>query len=69
MARSPKNKKSRPRGRIVVSVARAAEMLSISERTVWRLISSGQLETVRLGRATRITYRSIAALIEKGGAA
>jgi len=53
----------------LVTVPRAAEILSISSRSAWRLLATRQLEAVRIGGATRVTVASIEALIQRGGAA
>jgi excisionase family DNA binding protein len=37
-------------------------------RTVWRLISAGEVNAVRVGRAVRVTRASIQAFIDRGGA-
>ena len=52
----------------LLTVPDAAQMLSISERSTWRLVSTGELSSVKLGRSTRITVESIDRLIERGGA-
>jgi excisionase family DNA binding protein len=56
----------RPR---LVTVPLAAELLAVSPRLVWRLIASGDLDVVRLGRATRVKVESIDQLIARGGVA
>ena len=53
----------------LVTVPRAAELLSISARAAWRLVSTGQLDIVKLGRSTRVKVESIDRLIDQGGAA
>lgn len=53
----------------LVTIRRAAELLAISERSAWRLASTGELTTVKLGRSTRVKVESIDRLIERGGAA
>lgn len=55
--------------RKLVTIPDAARMLSISERSAWRLVSTGELSSVKLGRSTRITVESIERLIDRGGAA
>ena len=35
---------------MAISATTAANLLGISERTVWRLIKSGEIETVKLGQ-------------------
>lgn len=44
-------------------------ILSISDSTYWRLIRSGTLDVVRLGRCTRVKRSSIEALMNKPAAA
>lgn len=53
----------------LVTVPHAAQMLSISERSAWRLVSTGELSSIKLGRSTRVKVESIDRLIERGGAA
>jgi excisionase family DNA binding protein len=53
----------------LVRVSRAAEMLAVSSRTVWRMIASGELRTVRIGRSVRVLRDSIEELCGRGGAA
>ena len=58
----------RTRRPLVVTVKEAADLLAISERTAWRLVSTGELKSVRIGRARRIRVESIETLIAQGGA-
>ncbi|MCC7388145.1 MAG: helix-turn-helix domain-containing protein [Phycisphaerales bacterium] len=53
----------------LVTVSRTAELLAISERSAWRLISTGELRAIKLGRSTRVMVESIDRLVERGGAA
>jgi excisionase family DNA binding protein len=39
--------------RLLVTVAEAAKMLTLSRRTLWRLTKDGKLPAVRYGRAVR----------------
>lgn len=52
---------------IATSVNGAAKALSIGRTTVYELINSGRLETVKLGRRTLIKTASIRALINPEG--
>lgn len=52
---------------IATSVNGAAKALSIGRTTVYELINSGKLETVKLGRRTLIKTASIRALINPEG--
>lgn len=47
----------------LLSVADAAEALAVSERTVRRMIASGEISIVRLGRSVRIRQLDLDALI------
>ena len=51
------------------TVEQVADALQSSTRTVRRLISSGELSTVRIGRLVRIRPEAFAALLDqrKGG--
>jgi excisionase family DNA binding protein len=51
------------------TVKEAAAALGVSVRTIWRLVSTAQLEVVRIGRrCVRIPAASVDALIQRGGA-
>lgn len=53
---------------LTATVKQAGEILNVSRRTVYRLIGLGHLKVVHIGRAVRIPFASIEALIAKGGA-
>lgn len=53
----------------LVTVNRTAQILGISPRSTWRLVSTGALQTVKIGRSTRVKVESIDRLIDRGGAA
>lgn len=38
-----------------MSVAKVAERLAVSPKTIYRLVSNGELNCVRVGRAVRVT--------------
>lgn len=57
------------KGSRLLNIGEAAQELNCSRRTIWRLAGRGELRIVRLGRAVRIDAASIAALIQRGGAA
>ena len=44
---------------LLVSRTRAAQLLSVSERTIDRLCDAGQLQRVKVGRAARVLAASI----------
>ncbi len=49
----------------VFSIREAAKFLSISERTAWALISSGELASVQVSRGRRgVTLRDLEAFVE-----
>ena len=43
----------------------AARMIGIGRTKLYELISSGELETVKIGKATRITTASLPRLVER----
>jgi excisionase family DNA binding protein len=43
----------------LLKVPQVAKMLSLSEVTVWRLIGSGVLESLKLGRSRRIAPEAV----------
>jgi excisionase family DNA binding protein len=50
----------------MIDVTQVATILDISTRTVWRLVSSGELpQTIRFGRNVRWRVSDIEAWIEK----
>ncbi|MCL4671367.1 MAG: helix-turn-helix domain-containing protein [Sphingomonadaceae bacterium] len=50
---------------ICVKVNDAARMIGVGRTKLYELISSGQLETVKIGKATRITTASLHALVNR----
>jgi excisionase family DNA binding protein len=55
-----------PRGRperILVTIQEAAEMLSISDRSIYNLVGSGELRIVKLGRAARVAVADVHAIV------
>ena len=51
--------------KITVRVPEAARMLGISRSRIYELITSGDIETLKLGRATLVPIASLHALIER----
>jgi excisionase family DNA binding protein len=47
-----------------LTVQEVAAQLRVSERTVRRLISRGQLQVVRIGRSVRITPAAVGSMLE-----
>lgn len=48
-----------------VRVAEASRMIGIGRTKIYELIQAGDLETVKIGRATLVTMRSLRRLIER----
>ena len=48
-----------------VRVAEASRMIGIGQTKIYELIQAGDLETVKIGRATLVTMRSLRRLIER----
>jgi excisionase family DNA binding protein len=52
---------------LVLSAEQLAELLDISERTLWRLLSSGKLlQPVRFGGNTRWRYAEVMKWLDEG---
>lgn len=49
------------------TIAETAIALGVSERTIWRQVGLGNLEVVKLGRATRVLVASVDRLVKAGG--
>jgi len=47
-----------------LTVAEVAEMMRVSNMTVYRMVESGKLPAVRFGRSYRIPESALAAVIE-----
>lgn len=54
---------------LAVRVPVAMQMIGVGRTTLYRLIASGDLRTVKLGRATLITMSSLRRLVEGATAA
>lgn len=52
----------------LLKITEAADELSISVRSAWRLVTRGDLQKVQVGRAVRVTRESIDRFIANGGA-
>ena len=55
----------KPAAPICVRVNDAARMIGVGRTKLYELISSGELETVKIGKATRITTASLHKLVER----
>lgn len=49
----------------IMTPAQVAERLQITERTVYKYLSNGELEAVKIGRVWRITEEQLQAFIRK----
>lgn len=52
-------------GRLLHTIVDAAALLSVNPRTLERLISEGEVETVKLKRRRLVPHESLLAYIEK----
>lgn len=50
--------------RLAYTVQEAAAMLSLSRSLVYELINAGKIETIKIGRARRITSRQLEAYLQ-----
>lgn len=55
----------RPVEPICVRVNDAALMIGVGRTKLYELISSGELETIKIGKATRVTTASLHKLVER----
>tara|TARA_B100001057_G_C22459220_1_gene798184 strand:+ start:444 stop:638 length:195 start_codon:yes stop_codon:yes gene_type:complete len=55
----------RPVEPICVRVNDAARMIGVGRTKLYELISSGELETIKIGKATRVTTASLHKLVER----
>lgn len=53
--------------KLLLRVSEAAERCSIGRSTAYELLASGQLPSVRVGRAVRVPVRALEAWIEEQG--
>jgi excisionase family DNA binding protein len=53
---------------VLITVKEAAQRLSVSPRSVWKLVASGALPVVKVGaRSTRISTEELSNFIQRGG--
>jgi excisionase family DNA binding protein len=52
---------------ITVTVQDARRLLGLGNTSIWKLISAGKLQTVRIGKRRLILYESIEELIASAG--
>ena len=53
--------------KLALSPAEAAEALGVSRSTIYRMVSSGQLSVVKVGRRTLVAKSTLVALLQTGG--
>ena len=56
---------SLPTEPISVRIAMAVRLTGISRSTLYELIKSGEIETVKIGRSTLIPYRCLKRLVDR----
>jgi excisionase family DNA binding protein len=52
--------------KLLLKVPEAAEMLALSQKTLWQWVGARRIGVVRLGRAVRIPQTEIVRLVEEG---
>ncbi len=63
---TPSRRKSRGTpSRIAVSIPEAAEMLSLSINSVWRLLRVGELRRIRVGRRSLVAVNELQAFLKR----
>lgn len=48
------------------TVPQAARRMTISDKSTWRMVYSGRLEVVRIGRSVRVTEESVEDIVDEG---
>jgi excisionase family DNA binding protein len=51
-----------------LSYAQAGQMFGLSRVTLWKLVSAGEVEAARVGRAVRISWKSLTTYMERSAA-
>lgn len=51
-----------------ISYREAQRLVGLGRTTLWRLVSSGEVEAARVGRAVRINRTSLTAFMERSAA-
>ena len=55
-----------PSPRLAYRIDEAAELVGISRDTIYKLIATGKLKTVKIGRCRVVTAKVLNAVLEKG---
>jgi excisionase family DNA binding protein len=56
-------------GTVMIGVKKAASILGVSPRTVWRMIADEQIKVVRFRHCTRLALAEVMAMIHPTGKA
>ena len=48
-----------PSAKLLVSIPEAAQALSLGQTQVWKMVASGELRSVRIGRARRVLFSAL----------
>jgi excisionase family DNA binding protein len=62
------NEASRRSGSPFLTVAEVADMLRVSNMTVYRLVNAGAMKAVRIGKSYRITEAEVDRYLREGAA-
>lgn len=63
---NPARRKTRTaQPRVAVSIPEAAEMLSLSVNSVWRLLRTGDLHRLRVGRRSLVSVDELRAFLKR----
>ncbi|GAA2075614.1 helix-turn-helix domain-containing protein [Aeromicrobium halocynthiae] len=52
-------------GTTFLTVAEVAEQIRVSKMTVYRLVHSGEIEAIRVGRSFRVSEEAVRAYLER----
>ncbi len=50
----------------LLTIPQAADRMTVSKKTAWRMLYAGKLEVVRIGRCVRVTDTSVEYVIDEG---
>lgn len=54
------------RRKTLLTVPQAAQRMTISDKSTWRMVYARKLEVVRIGRSVRVTEESVDDIIDGG---
>jgi len=61
---SPKSEQTEDVEHIGVSVAKAAEMIGVCERTIWKMAKAGAIRSIRIGTRCIFSVQSLRELVD-----